>query len=228
MERIQSGISGLDEMLKGGIPKNRHVAVYGGPGTGKSSLCFEYIYRGAKMDENGLFITLEEEEEEILANTKEMFNDFKDIDELVKRKKIVVKKPEKLNIESIADMLEKEITEHGSRRAAIDSATLLKLSFKDESEYRQTMFEFFSLLKHLDCTSMLVVEAKTTMKEEMHFEIEHFLMDGIINLYALDRGDRRVKAIEILKMRGTDHSRDLVPYKITPSGIKVYIGEKVF
>jgi len=62
----------------------------------------------------------------------------------------------------------------------------------------------------------------------MHYDIEHFVMDGIINLYNLDREERRIRALEIFKMRGTDHSRDLVQFKVTPKGIKVYVGEKVF
>jgi KaiC/GvpD/RAD55 family RecA-like ATPase len=105
---------------------------------------------------------------------------------------------------------------------------MIRLSFKNDIEYRQTLFEFLSLLRNLDVTTITTVEASSARREEMRFDIEHFVMDGIINLYNLDREDRRVRALEIFKMRGTDHSRDLVPFKVTPSGIKVYVGEKVF
>ncbi|HID73174.1 TPA: KaiC domain-containing protein, partial [Candidatus Micrarchaeota archaeon] len=56
MERVKTGIAGLDEMLNGGIPARRHVAVYGGPGAGKTSFGFEFLYRGAKAGENGVYI----------------------------------------------------------------------------------------------------------------------------------------------------------------------------
>ena len=125
-------------------------------------------------------------------------------------------------------MLEEAVTTNNVRRAVIDSSTMIRLSFKNEVEYRQTLFEFLSLLRNLDVTSITTVEASTSRRDELHYDIEHFVMDGIINLYNLDREDRRIRALEIFKMRGTDHSRDLTPFKVTPAGIKVYVGEKVF
>ncbi len=228
MDRVKTGISGVDEMLNGGIPVGRHVALYGGPGSGKTSFCFEFLYRGAKAGENGLYVSLEETEEDIIENMKSTFPLLTDVPELVKSKKLEIIKPEKLDLEDVANLLEDRITSNGIKRAIIDSATMIRLSFKNDTEYRQTLFEFLSLLRNLDVTTITTVEATTSRKEEMKFDIEHFVMDGIINLYNIDREDRRVRAMEIFKMRGTDHSRELVPFKVTPSGIKVYVGEKVF
>ncbi|HLD59394.1 MAG TPA: ATPase domain-containing protein [Candidatus Bilamarchaeaceae archaeon] len=228
MDRVQTGIAGLDEMLNGGIPKRRHIALNGGPGAGKTSFGFEFVYRGAKMNENGVYITLEETEEDILANMKNTFPLLTDIDDLVKSKKIEIVKPDKLDMVHVAEILEDRIVSNKVSRATIDSATMIRMAFEHEIEYRQTLFEFLSLLRNLDCTTITTVEASTSRKEDMRFDIEHFVMDGIINLYNLDRGEKRIRALEIYKMRGTDHSRDLVPLKVTPSGIKVYVGEKVF
>jgi len=228
MDRVKTGISGLDEMLNGGIPAGRHVALYGGPGAGKTSFCFEYLYQGAKMGENGLYISLEETADDIVENMKSTFPLLTDTAQLVEEKKLELIKPEKLDLEEVANLLEDRITSNGIKRAVIDSATMIRLSFKTDVEYRQTLFEFLSLLRNLDVTTITTVEATSARREEMRFDIEHFVMDGIINLYNLDREDRRVRALEIFKMRGTDHSRDLVPFKVTPSGIKIYVGEKVF
>jgi KaiC/GvpD/RAD55 family RecA-like ATPase len=228
MDRVKTGISGLDEMLNGGIPAGRHVALYGGPGAGKTSFCFEFLYQGAKMGENGLYISLEETADDIVENMKSTFPLLTDTAQLVEEKKLELIKPEKLDLEEVANLLEDRITSNGIKRAVIDSATMIRLSFKSDVEYRQTLFEFLSLLRNLDVTTITTVEATSARREEMRFDIEHFVMDGIINLYNLDREDRRVRALEIFKMRGTDHSRDLVPFKVTPSGIKVYVGEKVF
>lgn len=228
MDRVKTGIEGLDEMLNGGIPAGRHVAIYGGPGAGKTSFCFEYLYKGAKMGENGLYITLEETQDDIIDNMKSAFSLYTDTAELIAEKKLEIVKPDKLNLEEVANLLEDRITSNDIKRAVIDSATMIRLSFASEIEYRQTLFEFLSLLRNLDVTSITTVEANTAKREAMKYDIEHFVMDGIINLYNLDREDRRVRALEIFKMRGTDHSRDLVPFKVTPSGLKVYVGEKVF
>ncbi len=228
MDRVKTGISGMDEMLNGGIPTGRHVALYGGPGSGKSSFCFEFLYQGAKMGEPGLYITLEETTEDIIDNMKNTFPLLTETSKLIEAKKLEIVKPEKLDLEDVANLLEDRITSNGIKRAVIDSSTMIRLSFQSEVEYRQTLFEFLSLLRNLDVTTITTVEATSARKEEMRFDIEQFVMDGIINLYNLDREDRRVRALEIFKMRGSDHSRDLVPFKVTPSGIKVYVGEKVF
>ncbi|MEK6978736.1 MAG: ATPase domain-containing protein [Candidatus Micrarchaeota archaeon] len=228
MDRVKTGISGLDEMLGGGIPARRHVALSGGPGCGKTSFGFEFIYRGAQAGENGVYISLEETEEDIISNMKNTFPMFADVDALIKAKSIKIIKPDKLDMEGIAETIEDEITKHEVRRAVIDSATMIRLSMAKEIEYRQTLFEFLSLLRNLDCTTITTLEATSPQRESVTFDIEHFVMDGIINLYNLDRGDKRIRALEIFKMRGTDHSRELVPFKVLPNGIKVYVGEKVF
>lgn len=228
MDRVQTGIAGMDDMLNGGIPAGRHVALYGGPGAGKTSFCFEYLYRGAKLGEPGLYITLEETTEDIIENMKSTFPMLSDTTDLIANKSLEIVKPDKLDLEDVANILEDRITSNGIKRAVIDSATMIRMSFATEIEYRQTLFEFLSLLRNLDVTSITTVEASTSKRDEMKYDIEHFVMDGIINLYNLDREDRRVRALEIFKMRGTDHSRDLVPFKVTPQGIKVYTGEKVF
>ncbi len=228
LEKMKTGIAGLDEMLEGGIPRRRHVAIYGGPGTGKTTLGFEYLYRGAKMGEPGLYLTLEEGPEDIIDNMKNQFKALTDIDELIANQKLFIEAPNDYTVDAIVKILETRIIENDVVRAVIDSATMVKAMFETEAEYRKTMVEFFNLLKNLDCNTFLLVEAETSERTKIRFEIEHYILDGIINLYSLDKGDHRVRALEIFKMRGTNHSRDLVPFKVTPSGVKVYVGEKVF
>jgi len=228
MERVKTGIDGLDELLKGGIPFKRHSAVYGGPGAGKTTFCFEYLYRGAKMGENGIYISLEETPEDLIENVSSAFSELTDIPQLVEEGKLKVVKPDKLNLESIAELLEESISEEDVKRAVIDSATMVKMSFKEDSEYREKIFEFFSLLRNLDITALMTVEAAGQDLARMGFEIEHFVMDGIINLYNLGHGEKIIKAVEIYKMRGTDHVRERVPFKITPAGLKIFTKERVF
>lgn len=228
MDRVKTGISGLDEMLNGGIPARKHVAVNGGPGTGKTSLCFEFLYRGAKNGENGIYVSFEESPEDIIANMSGTFPGLDDVEALIKEGKLEIIKPEKLELEDVTEMLQKKVSSHGVRRIAIDSATMIKMSFKSDIEYRRALFDFVMFLKKLNLTSMMVVECNTAKKERMKYSLEHFILDGIINLYTLSMEEKNVRSLEILKMRGTDHSRDLVPFKVEEDGTKIYVGEKVF
>ena len=66
-DRTQTGIEGLDKALNGGIPFKNIVLVSGGAGTGKSTLCMQYLINGAKMfNEKGLYISTEQSREELL------------------------------------------------------------------------------------------------------------------------------------------------------------------
>ncbi|MEM4389419.1 MAG: ATPase domain-containing protein [Candidatus Micrarchaeia archaeon] len=227
-QRVRTGIRGLDEMLRGGIPARRHVLVCGGPGTGKTLFAVQYIYSGAKEGEKGVYITLEEEPREIIENAKAAFPGWTELDKLIEEEKMFVIKPDRHNFVNFSDMLQSFITQHGVKRAVVDSATILKMSFDDPVEFRRRLFDFLSFLRNLDCTVVLTAELSNASRERMRFGLEQFVADGVIIMYNLERGEKRLRALEVLKMRGTDHVRDLVPMKFTPNGIEVYVGEKVY
>ncbi len=228
VEKVPFDIEGLDRILYGGIPKYHDISICGGPGTGKTLLSFEFIYRGALRGEPGVFISLVETEESILENMKATFKNWKNIDELIEKGLLFIVKPDSLDVLSLADILEKHIVEHNISRAVIDSATVLKTTFSDDSKYRQTIQELLSLISGLQCTTLLTYEYPNYERTNMAFSVEQFIADGIINVYNLQRAEKRVRALEVVKMRGTRHVEELVPFKINPSGLEVYIGEKVF
>ncbi|MHB1830479.1 MAG: ATPase domain-containing protein, partial [Candidatus Micrarchaeaceae archaeon] len=90
VDLIETGISGLDSMLYGGVPKDNQIILAGGPGAGKTLLAFEFIYKGAKRGETGIFFALEEDPKKIIQNAKEAFSEFTDIDDLIKSGKIII------------------------------------------------------------------------------------------------------------------------------------------
>ena len=228
MEKVPFDIEGLDRVLYGGIPIYHDISICGGPGTGKTLLSFEFIYRGALRGEPGIFISLVESEESILENIKATFTEWTDLDSLIEEKKIFIIKPETMDVLALADILERHITEHDVCRAVIDSATVLRTTFTQEQKYRQTIQELLSLISGLKCTTILTYEYPNYERTNMQFSDEQFIADGIINLYNLQRAEKRVRALEAVKMRGTRYVEELVPFKIKSSGIEVYIGEKVF
>jgi len=68
VERVKTGIPGLDEILYGGIPKRNVVLLSGGPGTGKSIFSYQYLWNGLKMGEPGVFVALEEHPVQVRLN----------------------------------------------------------------------------------------------------------------------------------------------------------------
>jgi len=227
INKIKSGIAGIDEMLNGGIPEKHHILVSGGPGSGKTLFCIEYLYRGAKENDKGLFISLEEDPETLIQNVKGAFPGWKDFDQML-NKSIFIIKPAMYDFKNFSDILQSYVVHHGVKRVAIDSSTLLRFSFHETLEFRKRFIEFLGFLRNLDCTALITSELATPVRSKLKFSAEQFAADGIIVLYNMPRKEKRIRALEIIKMRGTDHSRDLVPMKITQNGIMVFPGEKLY
>ena len=63
LERVSTGIKGLDDVLRGGLPKSRTILVVGSPGSGKTTFAIQFLVGGAKAGETGLYISLDEKPE---------------------------------------------------------------------------------------------------------------------------------------------------------------------
>jgi len=232
VEKAKFGVSGLDELLEGGIPKGHHVIVCGGPGSGKTLACAEFIYRGAQAGDNGIYISVEETKEKLIENIKTTFPDWKDFDKLMEEKKILVEKiypGGSINsFDKFANKIQELAMENSAKRITIDSSTILKSLFDSPREYRMYLFALLEFLSRMDATVFITMELANPEREELVYEIEQFLADGVIMLYNLVRGEERVRAVEILKMRGTSHSHRVVPFKITTTGLQVFPSEKIY
>ena len=229
MKRVLTGIDGLDKLLHGGVPEDKNIAICGGPGTGKTLISFEFLLKGAQKGETGLFISLQEDEKSVVSNARATFNDMSnEIQLMMDDEKILFYKPRTLDINELLSYVEKAVLEKNIKRVVIDSANVLKLNFKDKYTYRLTIQEFLIFLSNMNCTMMLNYEMSTSDRDKIKYGLEQFIADGIINVYNLVRQEKRVRALEIIKMRGTEHEKDLVPFKITSRGIQVFVGENVY
>ncbi|MGD0729575.1 MAG: ATPase domain-containing protein, partial [Candidatus Micrarchaeaceae archaeon] len=90
LKRIGTGISGLDNVLKGGIPEKNQIIVEGAPGTGKSSIAFSIVYNSAKQGIPSAFISLDERAENVIKNAKTILGEDNQIDELIKKGMLVI------------------------------------------------------------------------------------------------------------------------------------------
>ncbi len=235
--KVPVGIEGVDKMLFGGIPKYNQVILAGGPGSGKTLFGFEFIYKGAKLGEPGLFFSLEEQPQMILENVKEAFSEFTDLDKLIEEKKIVIYDTSDIraylknngegsmySFGKLVSDIESVINATKAKRIVIDSLSLIKLLMPDELEYRNVSIDLVSTLRRLDITSLLIVEINTAEKSQIQFQPEFFIYDGIITMYSSgEEGANRALTLEIIKMRGTKHSRTTVPYEITSNGLGVLL-----
>ncbi len=236
-KQIKTGVIGLDAMLYGGIPEHNQVIVAGGPGAGKTLLTFEFLYRGALEGETGVMFSLDEDAERLVANVKEVFAGMDKVDEFLEGKKIVVcgegvsdsvrqvSGDTSYQFGKVVADIEDTVKRTGAKRLVIDSMSLLNLMINDKMVYRRSMLALASNLRRLGVTSMVTVEAESIERGKLKFLPEFFIFDGIVVMYQSGEIDKRVLAMEVIKMRGMKHSFVTAPYEITPSGFKVYSAE---
>ncbi|MGC8651693.1 MAG: ATPase domain-containing protein [Candidatus Micrarchaeia archaeon] len=237
VERIKTDIEGLDNLLFGGIPVSNQVLIAGGPGTGKTLMSFEILYHCAKSGIPSAFIALEEQPSTVVRNAKITFAKFPDIDELISRKALIVDgedpalrvtTPSDSQMYSFGNMLsdiEAIVKENGAKVIAIDSISIIKLMIGDPFVYRKSMIALVSNLRRLGITSIITSDISSTERTNLKFTQEFFIFDGIIALYANGQEDRRIPTMEVLKMRGSNHSWMLSPYEITEDGFRIFAGE---
>jgi circadian clock protein KaiC len=233
--RVKTGVTGLDSILFGGVPAGSQIVIAGGPGAGKTMLSFEILYHIAKAGVPVAFITFDEPPTRVLNNAKETFSELKDIDSLISSKKLVLvgKEPElgglvKSDYEdysfgNMVTYIEEAAKSNGAKVIAIDSLSIMKLMLSDNKvAYKKSMIALVSNLRRLGVTSFLIANIASTERSKLKFSSEFFIFDGIIMLYQSGQADKRVLGMEIVKMRGSNHSWALSPYDITSRGFKVF------
>ncbi|MGB9635388.1 MAG: RAD55 family ATPase [Candidatus Micrarchaeia archaeon] len=229
IERTPSGIEGLDELLGGGFEKKSIIVVVGGPGTGKTLMAAEFLYNGAtKYGEPGVLLNLEQTRENFKMHMLQMGMDIERLE--MERKIIILSYSPNEIVEIIkggGGLIKDAIDSIGAKRLAIDSLTALISFYERSFDARRELARLFASLRGWGITTLATVESHIHESHSKYPFVE-FLSDGVVLLRTYYEGNVRNYAIEILKVRGTEHSRTITPYQITNEGVYIFAGEEVF
>jgi KaiC domain protein len=229
MEKVRTGIDGLDEMLYGGIPKAATVVVMGSFGTGKTTLGLQFINQGLAEGEKGIYISLEEDKESILADAGAHGWDMR---AQLNKKQLEIVKLEptdaKMTIQRIKSELPEFIKSFGASRIVVDSISLLNLLFDNDHDRRTNMFNLSHMIKQTGATLIMTAEVKDDNPFASRDGLIEYVADGVIALRYLELLERNelMLSLRIIKMRRTDHSRKITPYSITDKGLEVHVGSE--
>lgn len=222
LERIESGIPGLDKAISGGFIRGHSNLISGSYGTGKSTLALQFLVHGAKKGENGLYITFESTPEDIREAGGSYGWDIKALEDQKKLKVLKIAPMELLNlVEAGYGQVGDIIRTMNIKRLVVDSITTFDLLGKDEYERRKYMLDFVSWLKKNNCTALLTMEYEPGKEIVTRLGVAESLVDSIIVLYHPKEKKKRTRALEILKMRETKHTDRLLNLVISEKGMKI-------
>jgi len=229
-DRCSTGIEGLDTILYGGIPRSNTVLLTGSCGTGKTSLALEFLIHGATKGENSLFVSVTENSEKLLANIipykffdKNLIKSGRlvFIDLPIMYERLGMNKAE-LSMEEI-DLLVAALSdlakELGTKRLVVDSITSVCYKLKTSEKIRDFILQLSKSLSDNGCTSILVGEVSAQSSAYSTFGVEEAIADGIILMANMERRGDLLRTLQVIKMRGTMHSRAKYVLDLTSMGV---------
>ena len=213
-------MNGLDEILRGGIPYGSAVLVAGTCGSGKTTLGVEFLIHGALMGEACAHFSATEPSVKLLENVRQygffdmslvdqgLINVF-DMDVLFSWLGLNKSTFDLDDIDAMVKAISDIVNTIGVTRLVIDSSTSLCYKIPNEQLIRDFLFK---LGKQLSTPTGGAALRST-------FGVEEAILDGIILLGDVERMGHLLRYLQVIKMRGTDHSRAKYAFELTPNGV---------
>jgi circadian clock protein KaiC len=222
------GIAGLDEILLGGLPADRFYLIQGDPGAGKTTLALQFLLDGVRKGERGLYITLSETRDELLAVAEshgwsldplEIIELSAVEDQIIRDSQNTLFHPVEVELAETVDLLLKEVDRINPTRVVFDSLSEIRLLAQDSLRYRRQMLSFKQYFARRKST-VLLLDDKTSGESDLHIQsIAH----GVIALMRMNTrigSDRR--QIHVVKLRGARYLDGFHDYDIRTGGLRVY------
>ena len=213
----------------------------GGPGTGKTILCAQFIYNGAKQHgEGGVYVSMDETPHHFYQEMAKFGWDFRGL-KLDGKFRFVDASPvgragsrtpglsigsRGFSIEKLVKVIRSEVEAINAQRIAIDPLTSLIFQYPDAVERRTAILRIVQALLEMGITSILTTELRYEGLQRS-VQLEEYLAHGVIILQTMKVGRSFVRVLRVEKMRGTRINDQPKPYRITDRGIEVYPRESI-
>jgi circadian clock protein KaiC len=222
-EHVRTGISGLDAILSGGIPRGNVVLIEGAIGTGKTTMGAEFVYRGIKeFGEPGVIVVFEVSPDKLSRDAACFGWDFPALERSQKLKIIyTTREVFRQELQQADSLLIDEANKIGARRIFIDGAAGL-LPPGEAQNSRETFHILMQGLQRENLTAVLALEAAALTDSEFASH-EESLADTVVRLKLEDSQRLVARSIEIVKSRGHDFQMGRHSFRIIDrKGIEVY------
>jgi circadian clock protein KaiC len=218
LERIATGVRGLDEVLKGGFYEGAVYIVRGTPGAGKTILANQICFHHARQGKRALFVTLlAENHARMLQHLEQM--SFYDAHLIPKYVYYIsaFRVLEENGLKGMMDLLRREMRAHEASILILDGLIAVEETSTSDREFRKFIHELQAHAATAGCCTLLLTNGR---RGEYH--PEHTMVDGLITLEDLPYGKRRQRELEVRKFRGSSSLRGRHPFQITDGGLVVH------
>jgi len=231
VEKMRTGIAGLDSLSNGGLPIGRSTLVSGSSGSAKTVLAVQFLAEGIRQfNEGGVFVTFEEPSEDIRMNMLSLGWDIQKWEDEGKFAFVDASPQPGENVIISGDYdlggllvrIEHAVNKVKARRVSMDSLSAIFTQLQDSTIIRRELYRLTHALKQMKMTSIMTAERLSEYGDIARFGVEEFVSDNVIILRNLLEAEKRRRTIEILKFRGAIHQKGEYPFTIIPGeGITV-------
>jgi circadian clock protein KaiC len=228
LERTQTGVAGLDDILSGGLTPHRLYLVDGDPGAGKTTLALQYLIEGVKRGEKCLYITLSETKEELLAGALShgWSLDGIDIVELTAEEhdldadaQITMYPAAEVELHETTKKILEAVETINPSRVVFDSLSEMRLLAQSSLRYRRQILalkQFFIGRK----STVLLLDDKTSEGSDLHLQSIAHAVVSLEQLAPVFGAARR--RLRVIKFRGTDYRGGFHDFAIRRGGLEVF------
>jgi circadian clock protein KaiC len=219
-KRVKTGCVDLDTMLHGGLLQGSANLVEGSAGTGKTTLALQFILQGVNEGEHGILFAFEQFPEQYYDCAGELGWDLRALQKAGKLQVVFTSPASCLDdLDQPDGKIAQLIETNRTKRVAIDSMTHFESLSGDIGTLRIVYTDVVNCLKREEVTSLLLKEnANVLGKWDVSLNKIPFIVDAYLLLRYLELDSEIKRCLMILKMRGSDHDKDIVEYAIGAGG----------
>jgi len=223
--RVSAGVRELDEMMDGGIPAGSSLLVAGPSGSSKTILSMQFLAEGLAQREPGLLAVFEKRPSDYLRTNPLGATVARHIQDGSLR--VIYLRPLDLSLDETLDEIRTVVQAQGVKRVVIDSLSGLELALAPafREDFRETLHRMVAMLTSIGITLLLTVEVVDSYID-LRFSPHGtaFLTDGIILQRYVELDGQLKRLISIVKLRGSQHSKELRLYEVTNEGLVIGAG----
>jgi circadian clock protein KaiC len=223
IDRIPTGIPGLDHVTMGGFPRGRVAVIAGPAGSAKTVLAGQFLAAGADSGEPGVFVTLEESAADIRRNLATLGCDVATFEERgdwafvdgSPRYDSRLDQVSPLHVDTLLAQIGQAMDRTGATRIVVDSFGAALAFETDQTGARQRLRGLLAELRRLGATVVLTVESDHDGTGDVSVTgVEQYVADTVVLLRNTLEAESRRRTIEVLKMRGAQHRRGQFPFTV--------------